>query len=337
MHKNSKQFHSLFCKKSFTILICILSTWLSCASINSCYAANDQCCDDAQTDSIKNTSVKSTEDIKTQNNYVPIQPAKTGIDTTDPSISKVRLGDNEQSRNLKDEGNIGNAFDSSLTTDEDLNKQTAYLTIDPYEKFNRQMFGFNRAIDKILIKPLAQTYNFILPNFAQKGVSNFFSNLNEIPSMANDILQLDAEQTASNLWRFIINSTVGIGGLFDVATKLGLKPRANDLGLTFAKWGAKNTPYLVLPILGSSTIGDTVALPLNYEFFTIWPKMRSQRWAMALLGVDLISLRTMLLPSDKIIDQAFDPYVAVRNAYLQHRYYQLQEHSIAKRGKNSEL
>ncbi|OGT06053.1 MAG: hypothetical protein A2X78_04565 [Gammaproteobacteria bacterium GWE2_37_16] len=216
------------------------------------------------------------------------------------------------------------AQDAQQETDND---QNAYSNTDPYEKFNRQIFGFNRTIDKILIRPIAKTYNFILPNFAQKGVSNFFGNVGEIPNVANDILQANPVQTMSDLWRFVINTTVGIGGLFDVASRIGLKSHHNDLGLTFNKWGAKNTPYLVLPILGSSTIGDTVGLPINYELLTLWPHLKPSDLRLALLGTELISIRNSFLPTDKIINEAFDPYVAMRNAYLQHRVYLLQRQS----------
>ena len=213
------------------------------------------------------------------------------------------------------------AQDAQQETDND---QNAYSNTDPYEKFNRQIFGFNQAMDKVLIRPIAKTYNFILPNFAQKGVSNFFGNIGEIPNVANDILQANPTQTMSDLWRFVINTTVGIGGLFDVASKMGLKANHNGLGLTLAKWGSKNTPYLVLPILGSNTINDTVGLTVNYEFLTIWPHINPSDLRLALLGTEFISIRNSFLPTDKIINQAFDPYIAMRNAYLQHRAYLLQ-------------
>lgn len=216
------------------------------------------------------------------------------------------------------------AQDAQQEADNQQNDHNVYSNTDPYEKFNRQIFGFNQAMDKILIRPIAKTYNFILPNFAQKGVSNFFGNISEIPNVANDILQANPVQTMSDLWRFVINTTVGIGGLFDVAGKMGLKPNSNGFGLTLAKWGSTNTPYLVLPILGSNTISDTVGLTVNYEFLTIWPHINPSALRLALLGTELISIRNSFLPTDKIINQAFDPYIAMRNAYLQHRAYLFQ-------------
>ena len=130
---------------------------------------------------------------------------------------------------------------------------------DPYEPFNRVMYNFNDFIDRALLKPAAKLYNKIMPIPLRKGISNIFSNLDNIPTVANDVLQTNFYQAASDSWRFAINSTVGIAGFFDVAEDLGLERNFEDLGLTFAQWGWKTSNYLVLPFIGPSTVRDGLA------------------------------------------------------------------------------
>jgi phospholipid-binding lipoprotein MlaA len=192
---------------------------------------------------------------------------------------------------------------------------------DPYEKFNRKIFSFNRGIDKVVLRPIAKVYDTVLPNPIQKGIHNFFSNINDVPTLACDLLQLEFKDALSDTSRMLVNSTVGLGGLIDMGTPLDLPKHHRDLGLTFARWGAKDSPYFVIPFLGPSTIRDFVALPIEYEFLTIWPYVEQKDLRYGLLGLDIIRIRDELLPTDKVIDQAFDPYVAVRNAYLQRRAY----------------
>ncbi|MBS4050215.1 MAG: VacJ family lipoprotein, partial [Methylomonas sp.] len=128
--------------------------------------------------------------------------------------------------------------------------------VDPYEGFNRSMYGFNMGLDKYLLKPVADGYKFITPNFMQTGVTNFFNNLKGINVVLNDLLQGKFEQSASDLGRFTTNSTIGLLGLFDVATDLGLQQNVEDFGQTLAVWGVNQGPYLVLPVLGPTTLRD---------------------------------------------------------------------------------
>lgn len=190
---------------------------------------------------------------------------------------------------------------------------------DPYESFNRKMYSFNTGLDKVLIKPGAVTYDRIVPWPAQKGISNFFSNIEEIPTVANDLLQFNLAHAISDTWRFAINTTVGIGGLLDVASHMGLPNHKEDFGLTLAKWGVKRSPYIVLPILGPSTVRDAVAFPINYQYMTIWPYVNPQKLRYGLLLLHATDLRAELLPSDKLMAESFDPYIFVRDAYLQKR------------------
>jgi len=192
--------------------------------------------------------------------------------------------------------------------------------IDPYEQVNRKIFKFNRTVDKFAIRPIAKTYDFVLPSPVKKGVNNFFHNLNTIPDTINDCLQANFYQAFSDGWRFAINSTVGIGGLFDVASHMGLKRNYQDFGLTLTKWGAK-TPYIMIPILGPSTASDALGIITNYYLFTVYPYINDPSLRVGIVALDLLNLRVNLLPTDKLVDQSFDPYIFVRNAYLQRRAF----------------
>jgi phospholipid-binding lipoprotein MlaA len=191
---------------------------------------------------------------------------------------------------------------------------------DPWEGYNRKVFLFNQFADKVAIRPVAAAYNAVLPDTVEKGINNAFDNINQIPTVANDILQWRIGHAVADTWRFAINSTIGIGGLFDVAKSLGLKPHYEDFGLTLRRWGF-STPYFVIPFLGSSTVGDSTALIVDYEAFSIYPRIDSLAWRYSLLGLDFVRLRTNLLPTDDLVRKAFDPYVFVRDAYLQRREY----------------
>jgi len=191
---------------------------------------------------------------------------------------------------------------------------------DPYEGFNRAMFSFNRGLDKVILRPVAKTYDFVLPAPAKKGVSNFFSNIGDVSNIPNDLLQANFIHAGDDLFRVVINTTAGIGGLFDVASKAGLQKNYEDFGLTLAQWGAKDTHYLVLPVFGSSTFRDAPALIVDYGLDPI-SYIEPDGYRYAALGLRVIDKRSKLLGSDRLVDEAFDPYVFVRDAYLQRRVY----------------
>ena len=192
---------------------------------------------------------------------------------------------------------------------------------DPLEKYNRVVYGFNTAIDKVIIRPIAKTYAFIVPGPIDQSIGNFFSNLSQITTVANDVLQAEAGHAVKDTGRFAINSTAGILGLFDIASKLGLEPHNEDFGLTLAKWGIKDSPYFVLPLLGPSTLRDAISLPIDYYAFSVWPYIKSSDTHYALYVLQAMHQRKVLLATDKLVDEAFDPYIFVRSAYLQKRAY----------------
>lgn len=199
-------------------------------------------------------------------------------------------------------------------------------TKDPYEGFNRAMFTFNEKIDQYLLKPVARAYNAVMPRPLNEGVHNFFMNIGNLPTIANDLLQANFFQAANDSWRLVINTTVGVGGLFDVAERMKLKPYTNDFGLTLAKWGYANSNYLVLPFFGPNTLRDGIGLPVDYFAFSIYPYIDSTKTRYAVYGLGVVDKRAQLLKFQSVMDEAaVDRYVFVRNAYLQHRAYQIDQ------------
>lgn len=197
---------------------------------------------------------------------------------------------------------------------------------DPYQGFNRAMFTFNDKLDQFILKPIATFYNKIMPKPLNQGVHNFYNNINTLPTIANDLLQLNFYQASNDLWRFGINTTIGIGGFFDMASRMQLKPYTNDFGLTLATWGYKNSNYVVWPFFGPSTVRDGIGLPVDYFAFSIYPYVEptSTRYALYTLGV--IDRRAQLLKFESVMEEAaLDKYVFVRDAYMQRRTYQIQQ------------
>jgi phospholipid-binding lipoprotein MlaA len=192
---------------------------------------------------------------------------------------------------------------------------------DPFEPINRKTHAFNMVFDKYILKPPAKVYKAILPPFLRAGINNAYNNVNLLPTVANDLLQADFNYAIKDTWRFIINSTFGIAGVVDVASTFSLPPHSNDLGLTFAKWGDKNSPYFVIPLLGPSTIRDGMGMMFDYALFTPYPYINSNAVLYSLLGVRYVDLRSQMFDTDRLIDESFDKYTFIRDAYLQHRHY----------------
>ena len=200
------------------------------------------------------------------------------------------------------------------------------LNNDPYENYNRHAFKLNQTLDKIFFKPIATVYKTILPWPITKGISNFFSNLEQVPTIINDLLQGEFYDATSDTWRLLINSTIGVAGFIDVATRIGLPDHHQDFGLTLAKWGYTSSAYLVVPILGPRTIRDTISWGMDYGVFSVYPYINDVPWRNGLIYGSFINARAQLLDFDQAIKQAsFDPYVFQRNAYLQRRNYLIRE------------
>lgn len=192
---------------------------------------------------------------------------------------------------------------------------------DPYEPINRRIYRMNEVLDNTLLKPTAKVYTAVLPDVVRAGINNFYSNLNLLPTIANDALQAEKRLFVQDIWRLIINTSFGIGGIFDPASRFGLPAHRNDLGLTFAKWGDLHSPYLVLPFLGPSTLRDGMGLLFDYSLFSVYPYLQSNMWTNGLLVVRYIDLRAQLMDADRLMVDSVDPYAFMRDAYLQHRQY----------------
>jgi phospholipid-binding lipoprotein MlaA len=191
---------------------------------------------------------------------------------------------------------------------------------DPWERVNRTTFKVNMAIDHAVARPVARTYEKITPRVVRTGVSNFLDNLFYPVTMANDLLQLKFKPFGQDTGRFLMNTTIGIGGLFDPASRAGLPKNEEDLGQTFGYWGAKPGPYLMIPILGPSDVRDGIG-----RVGDIWLSpphyIRNNYVSYSLWGLGVLDARYRLLPQDKLLDEAYDPYAFLRNAYLQRREY----------------
>ncbi len=216
------------------------------------------------------------------------------------------------------------AVDDTGATAEPSVEQTAVE--DPFESYNRRIFSFNYKLDKWLLKPLAKGYDAITPQVVQTGVGNFFNNLKEISNTANDVLQWKWAQAGNDSGRFVINSTLGLAGLFDVASKMGLtRSEGEDFGQTMAVWGVDAGPYLMLPFLGPGTIRDTIgSVPEAYANPVRYVEPTEAENSLRALG--LVDGRASLLETESLISG--DPYALLRDFYLQRRKYLINDGEI---------
>lgn len=190
---------------------------------------------------------------------------------------------------------------------------------DPYESFNRKIYRFNSALDRAVLKPLAKGYDKLLPDAVQRSVGHFFRNLGEPTIIVNNLLQGKFEQSFAATARFLANSTLGLGGLFDVATKAGVPRQHEDFGQTLAVWGAEQGPYLVLPLLGPRTVRDSFGLVADWYTDPV-TYIDNEPLRYGLRGTYLIDTRWQLMDASRVLEQATDDeYLFVREAYLQRR------------------
>ena len=197
---------------------------------------------------------------------------------------------------------------------------------DPLEGLNRGIYKFNDTVDKAAVKPIAGAYKAVLPGPIRTGVNNFFTNLGTVVTMINNLLQFKFDAAMTDAGRFVINSTVGIGGLFDVASMDSVPQHNEDFGQTMAYWGWENSTYLVLPFLGPSTLRDTGGLIVDSAFFDPIYYVDDVRGRNQLLLTKFIDKRSTFLPASDLVDEAaLDPYAFMRDAY----FYSLDEESSA--------
>lgn len=194
---------------------------------------------------------------------------------------------------------------------------------DPWESYNRAMFDFNDSLDRSVVQPVAKAYNAVLPAPVNRSITNFFSNINDVKVMANEVLQLKIEGAISDFFRIVFNTTLGVAGLFDVASTMGFEKHSEDFGQTLGYWGVPQGPYLVLPLFGPSTVRDGTGLAVDYAlFYPIFNRIDNVALQNSLFVLDLLDQRANLMVASRILDvAALDPYVFVREAYLQRRLY----------------
>lgn len=193
---------------------------------------------------------------------------------------------------------------------------------DHFERFNRAMYKFNSALDHAVMRPVARGYVKVVPGPVRDGISNVLSNVGYTATIGNDILQGRFRDFARDVARLVINTTVGIGGLFDPATTVGLDKHERDFGETLGKWGIPPGSYLVLPLLGPSDVRDALgALP--DRFMTIDGNLGDTALSVSLSGAGAVDRRAQALQSDSAIASAYDPYAFIRSAWIQMRAYEV--------------
>lgn len=216
------------------------------------------------------------------------------------------------------------AADNPTNSDSAITESDDNEIYDPLEDINRAIFEFNWVVDKLLFRPIAEVYGELVPNPIRTCVHNAIGNLASPVTLINDILQLDVERSAETLARFIINTTFGIGGLFDVATEMGIVHHSEDFGLTMGSYGVGGGPYLILPLLGPSNFRDLIGKvadifmdPFNWVVYNNnW-----DTWGYVRVGVDALDTRTESRSLIDSIEKSLDPYAQTRVLYTQHRDY----------------
>ena len=191
---------------------------------------------------------------------------------------------------------------------------------DPFEDLNRNIFVFNEKLDEKILKPTALAYRKVTPQFARTGVTNFFNNLEEIDTTINQVLQGEIKYAFNDAGRFVINTTIGLFGLIDVASKMGLERHQEDFGQTLGVWGISSGPYIMLPFLGPSNPRDLLSRPIS-SFLSGTFAMEDNDVKFTLVGIDALETRERLLDAETLI--IGDKYMFVKDAYVQSREYEI--------------
>jgi phospholipid-binding lipoprotein MlaA len=198
---------------------------------------------------------------------------------------------------------------------------------DRFERANRSVYAFNKTLDHAILRPVARGYVKVTPQPVRRGITNFFANIDYPITIINDALQGKVRDSLRDVARFGINTVVGVGGLFDPATHWGFERHDEDFGQTLGKWGVHSGPYLMLPIFGPSTVRDAPAKVIDH-FTTPRTYLLSTNADLGLSVVGVVDKRAGLLNTDEMIDNAYDPYAFLRNAWLQRREYQVRDGNV---------
>ncbi len=190
--------------------------------------------------------------------------------------------------------------------------------IDPWEPLNRKIFAFNETLDKYVLLPTAKGYRFVMPDPAERGVSNFIANIYEFNSVVNSLLQGRPGNALQSGARFLVNTTVGLAGLIDVASPMGIEHSPADFDQTLYTWGVESGPYLMLPVFGPHTVRSSAGYFVD-TYTSIPAFLEDQEWAYLFWAVEAIDIRANLIKADDLVTG--DRYIFIRNAYLQRREY----------------
>jgi phospholipid-binding lipoprotein MlaA len=196
---------------------------------------------------------------------------------------------------------------------------------DPWEPMNRRIFRFNRDVDRAALKPVAVGYEKVIPSFIRSGVKNFYTNLRGPRNILNNFLQGKGTSGFSETGRFVVNSTIGILGLVDVASGIGLEEHEEDFGQTLAVWGVPDGPYVMVPFAGPQTLRDVFAFPMDLLVDPLWHWLYDEDAPVryGLYALRAINYRARFLSVEGLLDEAFDPYVRLREGYLNRRRYEV--------------
>jgi phospholipid-binding lipoprotein MlaA len=198
---------------------------------------------------------------------------------------------------------------------------------DPWERFNRASFKVNDALDRAVLRPTARAYVKVMPRMVRTGVSNVFSNLETVTTLVNDALQGKMRAVGQDSARLLLNTTLGLGGLFDPASAAGIEKNDEDFGQTLGAWGVQSGPFVMIPLLGPSTVRDTVGrAPDRFTDPTHYLEDDSTRFAIT--AVEIVDLRAGLLEYDDDLAQSFDRYAFVRNVWMQRREYKVKDGNV---------
>lgn len=198
--------------------------------------------------------------------------------------------------------------------------------VDPWEGFNRTVFGFNETLDRYALKPLTQGYQTVTPDIVETGVSNFFGNLADVGSIFNNVLQLKGEAAAQDFSRVVFNTIFGLGGVLDVATPYGLPEHKEDFGQTLGYWGVESGPYLVLPLLGPSNVRDGIS-KIPDSMVDPVGEVNPIRTRNQLSALRIVDSRAQLLEAEKLLSG--DRYTAIRGAYMQRREFLVNDGEVS--------
>ncbi|MFN9526081.1 MAG: VacJ family lipoprotein [Pseudomonadaceae bacterium] len=196
---------------------------------------------------------------------------------------------------------------------------------DPWESFNRPIFRFNDTVDTYALKPIAQGYRAVTPQFLEDGVHNVFGNIGDVGNLANNLLQGKLHNAGVDTGRLLFNTTFGVLGFFDVAKHMGLRKNDEDFGQTLGVWGLNSGPYLVIPLLGPSTVRDATGRVPD-SFLTPYPYMDHVPTRNVTRGVQVVDTRANLLQAERLVSG--DKYIFIRNAYLQSREFKVKDGQV---------